>query len=157
MQSTRKNRWWTPVSETQRKPSFRTLGRVRRGRLPKPLMPYIDPRSWGHVAEWLRNGLQNRVHQFNSGRGLQSFQILRPRQKTRCHRIATAEGSRLFLFRAANLGERHLHDVRGARVGIGKQVAIDIERDCGRGVPDSPADGQDVEPGRYQLRNVGVA
>jgi hypothetical protein len=23
------------------------------------------------VAEWLRNGLQNRVHQFNSGRGLQ--------------------------------------------------------------------------------------
>jgi hypothetical protein len=25
---------------------------------------------WGHVAEWLRNGLQNRVHQFNSGRGL---------------------------------------------------------------------------------------
>ena len=26
--------------------------------------------SWGHVAEWLRNGLQNRVHQFNSGRGL---------------------------------------------------------------------------------------
>jgi hypothetical protein len=27
---------------------------------------------WGHVAEWLRNGLQNRVHQFNSGRGLHS-------------------------------------------------------------------------------------
>ena len=22
------------------------------------------------MAEWLRNGLQNRVHQFNSGRGL---------------------------------------------------------------------------------------
>jgi hypothetical protein len=34
------------------------------------LMLYIDPASWGHVAEWLRNGLQNRVHQFNSGRGL---------------------------------------------------------------------------------------
>src|SRR5882724_2222954 len=33
-------------------------------------MLYIDPASWGHVAEWLRNGLQNRVHQFNSGRGL---------------------------------------------------------------------------------------
>ena len=33
-------------------------------------MPYNDPRPWGHVAEWLRNGLQNRVHQFNSGRGL---------------------------------------------------------------------------------------
>src|SRR5258705_14006579 len=26
--------------------------------------------QWGHVAEGLRNGLQNRVHQFNSGRGL---------------------------------------------------------------------------------------
>ena len=24
----------------------------------------------GHVAEWLRNGLQNRVPRFNSGRGL---------------------------------------------------------------------------------------
>ena len=31
--------------------------------------PYLIAR-WGHVAEWLRNGLQNRVHQFNSGRGL---------------------------------------------------------------------------------------
>jgi hypothetical protein len=39
-------------------------------RLPKRMMPYIDPPPWGHVAEWLRNGLQNRVHQFNSGRGL---------------------------------------------------------------------------------------
>jgi hypothetical protein len=28
---------------------------------------------WGHVAEWLRNGLQNRVHQFDSGRGLHQF------------------------------------------------------------------------------------
>jgi hypothetical protein len=27
----------------------------------------------GHVAEWLRNGLQNRVPRFNSGRGLQPF------------------------------------------------------------------------------------
>ena len=35
-------------------------------------MACIDPPSWGHVAEWLRNGLQNRVHQFNSGRGLHS-------------------------------------------------------------------------------------
>jgi hypothetical protein len=31
----------------------------------------MSPPPWGHVAEWLRNGLQNRVHQFNSGRGLQ--------------------------------------------------------------------------------------
>ena len=27
------------------------------------------------MAEWLRNGLQNRVHQFNSGRGLQPHLI----------------------------------------------------------------------------------
>jgi len=31
--------------------------------------------QWGHVAEWLRNGLQNRVHQFNSGRGLHPLAI----------------------------------------------------------------------------------
>jgi hypothetical protein len=37
------------------------------------LMLYIDPPPWGHVAEWLRNGLQNRVHQFNSGRGLHPY------------------------------------------------------------------------------------
>jgi hypothetical protein len=36
-------------------------------------MLYIDPARWGHVAEWLRNGLQNRVHQFNSGRGLHPY------------------------------------------------------------------------------------
>src|ERR1700687_5541605 len=36
-------------------------------------MLYIDPAPWGHVAEWLRNGLQNRVHQFNSGRGLHQY------------------------------------------------------------------------------------
>src|SRR3979409_409941 len=28
---------------------------------------------WGHVAEWLRSGLQNRLHQFNSGRGLHQY------------------------------------------------------------------------------------
>src|SRR5262249_48116851 len=33
----------------------------------------------GHVAEWLRNGLQNRVPRFNSGRGLQQKQGLRGR------------------------------------------------------------------------------
>src|SRR3979411_661765 len=38
---------------------------------------YMSSLPWGHVAEWLRNGLQNRVHQFNSGRGLhQRYQIL---------------------------------------------------------------------------------
>ena len=28
------------------------------------------------MAEWLRNGLQNRVHQFNSGRGLQLIPVI---------------------------------------------------------------------------------
>src|SRR6185437_123316 len=31
---------------------------------------FKDSGQWGHVAEWLRNGLQNRVLRFNSGRGL---------------------------------------------------------------------------------------
>src|SRR6267378_2341175 len=74
--------------------------------------------QWGHVAEWLRNGLQNRVHQFNSGRGLQTFQILRPPAEINCHRIATRQGSSLFLIRTANLGEGRLHDLSGARVGV---------------------------------------
>lgn len=30
----------------------------------------------GHVAEWLRSGLQNRLPRFNSGRGLQRNQSL---------------------------------------------------------------------------------
>src|SRR5262245_49157114 len=33
----------------------------------------VSSRPDGHVAEWLRNGLQNRVPRFNSGRGLQRF------------------------------------------------------------------------------------
>src|SRR5512147_1074006 len=40
---------------------------------------YMSAPRWGHVAEWLRNGLQNRVHQFNSGRGLHPYnQWLKP-------------------------------------------------------------------------------
>ena len=34
----------------------------------------LDVTTEGHVAEWLRNGLQNRVLRFNSGRGLQLSQ-----------------------------------------------------------------------------------
>ncbi len=30
----------------------------------------ILKKKYGHVAEWLRRGLQNPVHRFNSGRGL---------------------------------------------------------------------------------------
>ena len=41
--------------------------------LPIPDGAYMSSAPWGHVAEWLRNGLQNRVHQFNSGRGLHPY------------------------------------------------------------------------------------
>jgi hypothetical protein len=34
--------------------------------------PYKSSPPWGHVAEWLRSGLQNRLLRFNSGRGLHS-------------------------------------------------------------------------------------
>ena len=47
----------------------RKRGLNRGARLPMPRGVYEFARR-GHVAEWLRNGLQNRVHQFNSGRGL---------------------------------------------------------------------------------------
>jgi hypothetical protein len=42
--------------------------------------------SIGHVAEWLRNGLQNRVPRFNSGRGLHKINdldVLQQRPKRR--------------------------------------------------------------------------
>jgi hypothetical protein len=55
--------------------SFRTFAHDRRGWLSEHLITCIDPPSWGHVAEWLRSGLQNRLHQFNSGRGLQSIPL----------------------------------------------------------------------------------
>jgi hypothetical protein len=35
-------------------------------------------REDGHVAEWLRSGLQNRLPRFNSGRGLQAIGLQRP-------------------------------------------------------------------------------
>ena len=41
-----------------------------RAKLPIRERPYKSAPRWGHVAEWLRSGLQNRLHQFNSGRGL---------------------------------------------------------------------------------------
>jgi hypothetical protein len=48
--------------------SFRAAGAFV-GLTCKPLI-HKDLSQWGHVAEWLRSGLQNRLHQFNSGRGL---------------------------------------------------------------------------------------
>jgi hypothetical protein len=55
-----------------RKSSLGNLRGPTCGWLPKPVIAYIGRRQWGHVAEWLRSGLQNRLHQFNSGRGLHS-------------------------------------------------------------------------------------
>jgi hypothetical protein len=49
------------------------------GRLPKPVMPYIDPPPWGHVAEWLRNGLQiNKVVQSFPGQVLKNRRFCHP-------------------------------------------------------------------------------
>ena len=38
-------------------------------------LPLLYRLLFGHVAEWLRNGLQNRVLRFNSGRGLHFLEI----------------------------------------------------------------------------------
>src|SRR6201996_119045 len=58
-------------------------------------MPYKKPPHRGHVAEWLRNGLQNRVHQFNSGRGLHiSLILLSFKDRAAAHRPAKSERSR---------------------------------------------------------------
>jgi hypothetical protein len=61
-----------------------------------------------------------------------------------------------FLYRTSNLGERRLHDLGSACVGIGEHMAINLEGDRGRGVSDAPANGQDIQAGGYQLRHVGV-
>src|SRR5690349_10664967 len=42
----------------------------------------------GHVAEWLRNGLQNRVPRFNSGRGLHFLRYLQINPRRRRARLA---------------------------------------------------------------------
>ena len=91
----RKNGSSTPVSELVRFWSFRSLQESGRGWLPKCLALYIKRRSWGHVAEWLRNGLQNRVHQFNSGRGLHSIPLNNHRfaKASVCSRVSFATQS----------------------------------------------------------------
>lgn len=54
-------------------PLSEPLQSVASAGLHKGLMACIDPPGWGHVAEWLRSGLQNRLLRFNSGRGLHHF------------------------------------------------------------------------------------
>jgi hypothetical protein len=48
--------------------------------LPKALKEFMEMPPYGHVAEWLRSGLQNRLPRFNSGRGLQQNQWVGCRQ-----------------------------------------------------------------------------
>src|SRR5262249_44740577 len=50
----------------------------------------------GHVAEWLRNGLQNRVPRFNSGRGLQINQRVEPSAAAPKAGVATVDDRRAY-------------------------------------------------------------
>jgi hypothetical protein len=53
-----RNKPWRRVSQMWRNRKFWQGGG---GWLPKRLIACIDPPRWGHVAEWLRNGLQMRA------------------------------------------------------------------------------------------------
>lgn len=55
---------------------------------------------------------------------------------------------------AAQGGLNHLG---GTIIGIGEQVAVNTESDCRRPVPQSPADGEQVEAGGNQLAGVSMA
>jgi hypothetical protein len=100
--------------------------------------------QWGHVAEWLRSGLQNRLHQFNSGRGLhfQTSEIIDifGRNRHRVIRRCTSSGrfrsdrkvvdsARVLRVRlsnrcAATLGDRQHHarpfEMRGMAAPVGE-------------------------------------
>ena len=45
----------------------------------------------GHVAEWLRRGLQILVSQFDSGRGLQNFMLFCVEKKVCCYYSSVAQ------------------------------------------------------------------
>ena len=55
---------------------FGTTLKKNKMALPKGLASLMYRSPEGHVAEWLRSGLQNRLPRFNSGRGLQGNQGL---------------------------------------------------------------------------------
>jgi hypothetical protein len=57
----------------------------------------------------------------------------------------------------SRLRKSRFHNLSGAGVGVSKQVAIDLQRDGGRGMPYAPADGRHVHAGCDQMRNMGVA
>ena len=75
----------------------------------------------GHVAEWLRNGLQNRVPRFNSGRGLHKINDLDDaphHQKSRASVSSVWSGSPEITHPRAALGRTQAFPNRGARVGL---------------------------------------
>ena len=45
----------------------------------------------GHVAEWLRRGLQILPSQFDSGRGLQNLQLFCSEKKVSCYNSSVAQ------------------------------------------------------------------
>ena len=68
---------------------FGTTLKKNKMALPKGLASLMYRSPEGHVAEWLRSGLQNRLPRFNSGRGLQENQSLSPSPSSNKVRIAT--------------------------------------------------------------------
>jgi hypothetical protein len=82
------------------------------------------------VAEWLRSGLQNRLHQFNSGRGLHFITLI-------LHTYFIVDLVRqagllpellplLFLPLLHRRFERGIHQLRGILLHPGNDVAVEI-------------------------------
>ena len=61
-----------------------------------------------------------------------------------------------FLIRTVKLRESSFHDCGCPRVGIRKQVAVDVQRNGRGGVADTATDRQDVQALGYQLGYVGM-
>src|SRR3984885_10456807 len=85
--------------------------------------------TYGHVAEWLRSGLQNRLPRFNSGRGLQ---VLSPERASKLPNAAP--GSDPFrrpgeqIHNACETGRQH----RKLSVGVQNLVVLPLARTVGR-------------------------
>src|SRR5262249_17450066 len=86
-------------------------------------------KSLGHVAEWLRNGLQNRVPRFNSGRGLHFI------FQERSGDLEASKSAQYFALgtcweRAGATGARRPHNptpILGSGVHRGSQDNVELE------------------------------
>jgi hypothetical protein len=76
-------------------------------------------KNLGHVAEWLRNGLQNRVPRFNSGRGLHKIKDLA--ESRSCQKMAVSVSS---VVRLASGSTAHRHPYKSA----GRQQAESVSQ-----------------------------